>query len=73
MICFVNVEVSISSTQHTIIRHWRIAVKAQTLVSAATARAYVGTLPTVKEGVVAVELLPLKPFTGLEALFASAR
>ena len=27
MICFVNVEVSISSTQHLIIRHWRIAVK----------------------------------------------
>lgn len=39
----------------------------------AEARAHVGELPMVKQGVVAVELLPLKPFTGLEALFASAR
>jgi hypothetical protein len=37
------------------------------------ARAYVGKLPMVQQGIVAVELLPLKPFTGLEALFATVR
>jgi hypothetical protein len=33
------------------------------------ARAYINQLPMVQAGVVTVEVLPLRPFTGLEALF----
>jgi hypothetical protein len=37
----------------------------------AEAQAYINHLPMVRAGVVSVELLPLRPFTGLEALFAN--
>jgi len=36
----------------------------------ADARAYIDQLPMVQAGMVAVEVLPLQPFTGLAALFA---
>lgn len=38
----------------------------------AEARAHINGMPMVRAGIVSVELLPLKPFSGLEVLFASA-
>jgi hypothetical protein len=39
----------------------------------AEAQAYINHLPMVRAGVVSIELLPLRPFTGLEALFGKVQ
>lgn len=39
----------------------------------AEANVQINRLPMVREGIVSVELFPLKPFSGLDALFGSTR